>query len=368
MRSTRAIIHTRNFRHNIRIVRDRVGTQRHICAAVKADGYGHGAIQMARIAQEEGVTHFAVATVNEGILLRKQGLTAPLLLFTLPQPEECSEIVANDMQPFTADTEYIKLLQTEAERQHRSVKIHLHIDTGMGRVGCKPEEAVSCAEYSTQQKNIVLHGVSTHFACADSKDRTFTENQIRIFSSTVDAIRKAGIDPGIVHASNSAAILEYPESWLDMVRSGIMLYGYYPGNEQPRDFDLKPVMELRTKVVFLKRVSAGKALSYGSTYTTTRDTVVATLPVGYADGYNRLLSSKGTVVIRGKEYTVSGRVCMDQCMVDLGPDTAVELYDDVILFGPGPVGPSAEDVADTIGTIPYEVTCSINKRVPRIYL
>ncbi len=368
MRSTRALIHTDNLRHNIRIVRQQIGPGRLICAAVKADGYGHGAAEVAEIAREEGVTHFAVATVGEGVLLRKQGLTAPLLLFTLPQPEETPEIAAHDIQPFTADTEYVSLLQQEAEKQGRVVRVHLHIDTGMGRIGCQPENAAAMAVFIKKQPNVQLAGVSTHFACADSADRAFTDNQLKRFKQALEEIRRAGVEPGIVHASNSAAILEYPESWFDMVRPGIMMYGYYPGNEQPRNFDLKPVMELRTKVVYLKKVPAGQPLSYGAVYRTPQETVVATLPVGYADGYNRLLSSKGPVLIRGKHYTVSGRVCMDQFMVDLGPDSGVELYDDVVLFGPDPHGPTAEDIAKITGTIPYEVTCSINKRVPRIYL
>lgn len=368
MRSTRAVIHTENYRNNVQLVRKRVGKDRLICAAVKADGYGHGAFEMARIGLEEGVTHFAVATVGEGVLLREQGLSSSLILFTLPQPEEICDIVEYNIQPFVADVEYIGLLQAEGKKQRKIVQVHLHIDTGMGRIGCEPEKAAELAVFIDNLENINLAGVSTHFACADSRDKTFTDIQLNKFRNAVSSIKDAGIDPGIVHASNSAAIIGFTESWMDMVRPGIMLYGYYPGNEQPRDLNLKPVMELKTKVVFLKRVPAGKTLSYGATYTTSRETVIATLPVGYGDGYNRLLSSRGKVIIRGKEYTIAGRVCMDQCMVDLGPDTDVELYDDVILFGPDPVGPSAKDIAGITGTIPYEVTCNVNKRVPRIYL
>lgn len=367
MRSTRAIIYTDNFRHNVRLVRKQVGKDRLICAAVKADGYGHGSVEITRIAIEEGVTHFAVATVDEGIVLREKGINAPILLLTLAQPEELPEIVKYDIQPFIADKEYTEILQIEAKKQRKKVKVHLHIDTGMGRIGCLPEEAANLAVSITELKNVELAGVSTHFACADKRNRTFTDAQIDKFKRAVDNIKKAGVDPGIIHASNSAAILEYPESWIDMVRPGIMLYGYYPGNELPRPLRLKPVMEFKTKIVFLKHVSAGQPLSYGAAYTTSEDTVVATIPVGYGDGYNRLLSSKGIVVIRGKEYTISGRICMDQCMIDLGSDTDVRLYDDVILFGPDPAGPTAEDIASMTDTIAYEVTCNVNKRVPRIY-
>ncbi len=368
MRSTRAIIHTENFRNNIRVVREQVGSGRKICAAVKADGYGHGAVRMAEIAVSEGVESFAVATVQEGAELRDAGIENSILLLTLANPSEAEDIVKFDLEPFAGDREYAEMLDMEALRQGKLLHVHLHVDTGMGRVGCRPEDAPGLARYISKLENLKLAGMSTHLACADSGDRGFTETQIRKFKEAVDSVRKAGIDPGIVHASNSAAILEYPEGWIDMVRPGIMLYGYYPGNETPRNVPLKPVMELKTKVVFLKRVPAGQTLSYGATYVTDRETVIATIPVGYGDGYNRLLSSKGTVIIKGKEYRISGRVCMDQCMIDLGSDPDVELYNDVLLFGPDPSGPTAETIADQTGTISYEVTCNVNKRVPRIYI
>jgi alanine racemase len=195
-----------------------------------------------------------------------------------------------------------------------------------------------------------------------------TNNQITKFKGAVEDIKSAGINPGIVHASNSAAIVGYSESWIDMVRPGIILYGYYPSHEQERTLAVKPVMEFRTEVVFLKRVAAGQALSYGATYITDRETVIATLPVGYGDGYNRLLSSKGIISINGKKYKIAGRVCMDQLLIDLGPETDVDLYDEAILFGDGPDAQTAEDLADMLDTISYEITCNVNKRVPRVYL
>jgi len=369
VRSTRAIIHTENFRHNIRLVRERIGSRRLMCAAVKADAYGHGAVEMSLIAIEEGVDFLAVATVGEGVQLRERGISHPIMLLTLAHPDEFEAMIKNDIQPLAADAGYVRSLSEEAVRQGKTAGVHLHIDTGMGRIGCTPEEASGLAGFISSLDGTDLAGVSTHFACADSSDRSYTENQLKKFKESIEKIWKAGIDPGIVHASNSAGILEYPESWMDMVRPGIMLYGYYPGNETDRKLSLRPVMEFRTKIVFIKNVPGGRSLSYGATYTTKENTRVATIPVGYGDGYNRLLSSKGPVVIRGKRYTISGRVCMDQCMIDLGPDSDASLYDDVILFGPGgPPSPSAEDIAELTGTIPYEVTCGISKRVPRVYI
>lgn len=368
MRPTRAIIHTDNFRHNIKLVRNQVGKEKIICAAIKADAYGHGVNELCSIAIEEGVTWFAVATVGEGVSLRKSNLTIQILLITLTSPEEFSEIVSNDIQPFVADKVYIKGLNREAKKQRKVLDVHLHVDSGMGRIGCLPKDAAELAKLIESLDSLNLRGVSTHFACADEPAKSMTNNQISKFKDAVDQIKEAGIDPGIVHASNSAAIVGFPDSWIDMVRPGIILYGYYPGHDQTRILAVKPVMEFRTEVVFLKRVSAGQALSYGATYVTDRETVIATLPVGYGDGYNRLLSSKGIILINGKKYKVAGRVCMDQLLIDLGPDTDVDLYDEAILFGEGPDSQTAEDLADMLDTISYEITCNVNKRVPRVYL
>ena len=302
MRPTRAIIHTDNFRHKIKLLRNQVGKEKIICAAIKADAYGHGANELCSIAIEEGVTWFAVATVGEGVSLRKSNLTIQILLLTLTSPEEFPEIVSNDIQLFVANKVYIKGLNREAKKQRKVLDVHLHVDSGMGRIGCLPKDAAELAKLIESLDSLNLRGVSTHFACADEPAKSMTNNQISKFKDAVDQIKEAGIDPGIVHASNSAAIVGFPDSWIDMVRPGIILYGYYPGHDQTRILAVKPVMEFRTEVVFLKRVSAGQTLSYGATYVTGRETVIATLPVGYGDGYNRLLSSKGTILINGKKY------------------------------------------------------------------
>ncbi len=368
MGPTRAIIHTDNFRYNIQLVRNQVGREKLVCAAIKADAYGHGANELCSIAIEEGVSYFAVATVGEGVSLRKSNLTIQIILLTLTTPEEFSEIVSNGIQPFVSDRAYIKGLNREAKKQGRVVEVHLHIDSGMGRIGCRPEEAAELAKLIESLDSIELKGVSTHFACADEPSKPMTNNQIAKFKEAINSIKDEGIDPGIVHASNSAAIVGYPESWIDMVRPGIILYGYYPGHDQDRSLAVKPVMEFRTEVVFIKKVAAGQPLSYGATYVTEKETYIATLSVGYGDGYNRLLSGKGIILINGKKYTVAGRVCMDQLLIDLGPDTDVDLYDEAVLFGPGSDVQTAEDLADMLNTISYEITCNVNKRVPRVYL
>jgi alanine racemase len=263
--------------------------------------------------------------------------------------------------------ESIDSLASEAAKRRKPVQVHLKVDTGMGRIGCQPDEAPELAERIDSADWLELSGVCTHFPVADTADREFTAWQLDRFRACVDGIRSRGIDPATLHAANSGAILDHPQSAFRMVRPGIMLYGYYPSHEQARNLALKPVMELLSKVVFLKKVPRGTGISYGLTHRVERDTTIATIPAGYADGYNRLLSNRGQVCIRGRRYPIVGRVCMDQTMVDVGPDSEVELYDEVILFGPHPPAPDAEEIAGLMQTIPYEVTCLISRRVPRVF-
>ncbi len=371
MRATQAVVHLENLRHNIRALKRLAGPDIRMCLAVKADAYGHGAVRVARAAAEEGVEAFGVATVEEGIELRRAGFEQPILLYSLTVPEEAGDVVAHGLQPFVADRESMARLNDEAERRGAEVRVHLKIDTGMGRVGCPPAEAADLGEHAASCGRLRLEGVCTHFAVADEQtDRgmvDYTSRQIERFRGCLEQMRDRGVDPRLVHAANSGALLGRPEAHFDMTRPGIMAYGYYPSRGQERTVELKPVMELRTQVVFQKTVPAGTRLSYGLIYETTRRTRIATLPVGYADGYRRSLSNRATVSIRGKRYPVVGRVCMDQCMVDLGPDAPVRLYDTAVLFGPGVCDPDAEEIAGLTGSIPYEVTCLVSKRVPRVY-
>jgi alanine racemase len=277
-------------------------------------------------------------------------------------------VVEYDIAPFVADSATISLLGDAAKGKSRPFPVHLKIDTGMGRIGCTPREAPDLAEQIDRDRNLYLEGTCTHFPRADGVDQSFTRYQLDLFLKAVEEIRKRGIDPGLLHAANSGAILGLQESHLDMVRPGIILYGYYPSKEQPRPLDIKPVYELETEIFFLKKVPADTPVSYGSTYHTREETYIATLPIGYGDGYSRLLSNSATVLIKGNTYPLVGRVCMDQIMVDLGHSTDVKLYDRAVLFGPDPTGPTAETLAALIDTIPYEITCAVSKRVPRIFI
>jgi alanine racemase len=336
--------------------------------AVKANAYGHGAIPVSKTAIEEGVSLLGVATVEEGIELRAAGISAPVILLGLPLVEELPDLVAAGITSFVADKQLIRLLADEAARQNKRLPVHIKVDTGMGRIGCRPEEVMGLAEEITRSDPLFLEGLATHFPVSDVPDNQFTRRQVEQLKFLKETLAKNKITVPLIHAANSGAIVGEPESFFNMVRPGIILYGYYPSAAQERAIPVRPLMDFVTKIVFVKRVPAGTGISYGLTHTTQRETCIATIPVGYGDGYSRLLSNRASVSIRGKRYPVVGRVCMDQTMIDLGPNPDVGLSDDVILFGSAPGGPDAEDIAKLMGTIPYEVTCLITSRVPRVFV
>ncbi|MDA3957864.1 alanine racemase [Oceanispirochaeta sp.] len=369
-RATRAVIHLDHIIHNLECIKQLTGGDKKICIAVKADAYGHGALEISRKALDWGVDFLAVATVYEGIILRKAGIDAPLILFGFALDEEIPEIVSHGFTPFVGDAAYAARLDEEAFRQGVILNVHMKIDTGMGRIGVSPEGAPLLAENLVEMKNLKLEGVCTHLPVSDSPledDLHFTEELIGLLIRTFEAVRAKGIDPGIIHAANSGAIITHPEAHFDMVRPGICLYGYYPDHRMVKTVDFKPVMDLVSRLSFLKKVQKGSPISYGRTWLAPEDTWIATIPAGYADGYNRLLSSRGRVLVKGKSCLVTGRVCMDQFMIDLGAETEAVLFDEVLLFGGAEGGMTAGDIAALAGTIPYEITCNINKRVPRDY-
>jgi alanine racemase len=367
MRATQARIHLYAFRENIRAVRKRTGTDVRLCVPVKADAYGHGAFSLAQAALEEGASFLAVATIGEGEELRvRGGIDAPVLLLSVPLPEELPGMLAAGLIPLVADRGFIRDAAVLAERAGKRLTLHLKVDTGMGRVGCRPEEAAELARFITAHKSLVLGGIATHLAVSDSavpEDLQYTREQLRRFRKAVESVRDAGIEPGIVHAANTGAVCFHDDAFFDMVRPGILLYGYAP---EGASLAVKPVMELVSRIVFIKKVRQGETVSYGRTWTAVRDTVAATIPVGYGDGLPRRLSNNFQVRIRNRWYPLIGRICMDQCMVDLGPETDIERWEEVTVFGGN--AHSAADIAGQLGTISYEILCGINKRVPRVYV
>jgi alanine racemase len=338
---------------------------------VKADAYGHGALPLSRTALDAGVRYLAVATVREGAELREGGIGAPVLLLSVPHPDELDEAVACGLELFVPDREYADLAGRAAEAAGRVLPVHLKVDTGMGRLGCRPEEAAELARHIAGRKNLRHAGTATHLAVSDSPapaDIAYTREQLRRFGEAVDSISRSGLDPGLVHAANSGAVAFHAPgggACLDMVRPGILLYGYPPRGAPPFDPPVEPVMELLTAVAFIKRVRKGETVSYGRIWTAPEDRMIATLPIGYADGLSRSLSGNHAVYIRGRPYPLVGRICMDQCLADLGPDTDIGRWEPVTVFGGR--APGAAELAAALGTIPYEITCNINKRVPRVY-
>ena len=341
--------------------------------AAKADCYGHGAKVLVKAAEKSGLVDAAgIADVNEGIRLRQVGVKLPLLIYRGCITEGLDAVVEYDIQPFVSCIEYAKAVEKAAEKADKKVKVHLKVDSGMSRAGCRWEDALPLARYIDASPYLELAGACTHFAVSDTLDDvdvTDTRKQIDNFNRAIDSIKGAGITIPVIHCAASGAILMYPETWFDMVRPGILVYGYAPSRECEGKLDLKPVMDLVSHVLQVKDIRKGEKVSYGFTWQAPEDTTIAVIGAGYADGYNRLLSNKGRVFINGRCYPLAGRVCMDQFMVDLGSNPyGVKPDDEAILFGAGEGVMDAFEAADICNTISYELLCNINPRVPRIYV
>ena len=347
---------------NLRRIRKLVGPDVKICPAVKADAYGHGAVEVSRTVLDAGADMLGVALVEEAIELRDAGINAPILLFGCTPTEQIPAIIEHDITAMICDLSFAQKLSEQAVGKR--MKVHVKVDTGMGRVGVQPQETVDFTLALSKLHGLEIEGIFTHFPSAD-EDVDFTHRQITQFAEITQAVEAAGVHIPIRHAANSAAIMSIPEANFDMVRPGIMLYGLY---DSPKSIELRQAMTLKTKIAFLKEVSPGDTVSYGRTFTASRQTKVATIPIGYADGYNRLLSNKASALVRGKRVPVIGRVCMDQTMLDVTDVPGVSVGDEVVLYGSqGSEFISIEEAASLLGTISYEVVCSISKRVPRVY-
>ncbi len=371
IRATRACIHLEALKSNLRHIRAEIPDGTAICAAVKANAYGHGVLPVAKALRASGVEVLGVSSPFEGEQLRKGGDSGRILLFGPTVPEEIPLSIESGLEIMVTGEPYLRSLEEALNTApaEEPVHVHLKVDTGMGRVGCLPEEAVNLALKISTHPRLILTGIATHFPSADSEepqDIEFTREQTRQLASVAEEIRSAGLNPGIVHAANSGGIALNPGASFGMVRPGIALYGYGIALKTGRP--LKPVMGLKTRITALKKVSPGTTVSYGRTWTSPGKNWIATLPIGYADGYPRAMSNRGEVLIAGKRYPVAGRICMDQTMINLGGKTDIRLNDEVTLFGPDPAGPNAEELAEITGTISYEITCGISARVPRVYI
>ncbi len=365
------MIHLDRLKANIESIRTKIGSRVAICVPIKADGYGHGAVRVAVAAIRSGAACLAVASVQEGIELRESGIVAPILLLSLPVLEELPAVAEHRLTLLVPDKEFAKEAAAAAQHQDEILRVHIKVDTGMGRIGCSPGDTPELAKYIVSCKSLCYAGTASHLSAADSDnpdDIAYTKKQISLFKDAVSGIKAAGIDPGIVHMANSGGVVLHEDSYFDMVRPGLLVYGYPPIESIADMVPVNPVMELITNIVFIKKVKKGDFISYGRIWQAPEDTTIATLPVGYADGLPRALSGDFSVCINGTMYPVVGRICMDQCMVDLGKNPPVNRWDQVSLFGGLDGSLDAAGVAKKLDTIPYEITCNINKRVPRVYL
>ncbi len=339
-----------------------------ILAVVKADAYGHGAVPIARALLGFGVSRFGVATLAEGILLREAGVAGQILVMGGLFPGETAEAVGYALTPVVYDPEQTFRLGEWLRARQEPCPVHLKVDTGMRRLGVSPEQVLPILESAEFQRVFALEGLMTHLADADNLDPTFTQGQLHRFRSLVDQVKSAGWQVPLVHAANSAAILRHPSSHFNLVRPGIMLYGYHTLARHSDGEDLKPVLRLTTRVVHVRSLKEGEGVSYNRKFIARRPSRIAVLPIGYADGYNRLLSDTGSVLIDGHHAPVVGQVCMDMTMVDVTDIPQVRPGHEVVLIGTqGDERITADDLATQLGTIPYEVLCKIGPRVPRVY-
>lgn len=367
--SSLATIRGDHIRDNLLRIRAQIG-DRQILAAVKANAYGHGAVRIARQIQTTGAAdRLGVATVGEGAELRAAGIELPILKLSVARGDEVGAAVAAGLTLTVTDAESILAAGAAAERAGRSIGVHLKVDTGMRRIGCEPEQALVLAELADQTPGIQLEGIFSHLPISDSPSGDeFTAAQVERFGALAAQL-EAARGPLLKHLANSGAVLGHPDAWFDLVRPGIMIYGSYPDPEAARSIELEPALEWRSRVSFVKPVRAGETVGYGRTWTAAADTWIGTVPIGYGDGYSRLLSNRGRMLIGGRSYPIAGRVCMDQTMLDLGPETSVQVGAEVTLIGrDGAAEITVSEVAELMGTIPYEVTCLITPRVERHFV
>ncbi|MFZ4620929.1 MAG: alanine racemase [Bacteroidota bacterium] len=369
MRPTVAEIDLRAINANLKNIRKAVGKHPLIMAVVKANAYGHGVIPVVQsIIKRGSAQYFGVAIVEEGIEIRNAGIKYPIHVFTAPLKEQLPLYVQHGLEPTICDLRIAKRLNEIAKSSGKTVSIQIKIDTGMGRIGVAAADAVLFVKKLTGLSNLHIKGIWTHFATSDEKDLSYAQMQLKKFRSIITELELNGIHIPIVHCANSGAILQMPESYFDMVRPGIMMYGYLPSMETRKTIAIRPAMSLKGRVGFVKSIEKGTSISYARRYIASRKTTIASITVGYADGYFRTLTNKASVLINGKKYPVAGTVCMDQIMVDVGNDT-VKIGDEAVLLGKsGPRTIDAWQIAGAVGTIPYEVTCAVSQRVPRKYI
>jgi len=368
LRPTYAIVNLAALAHNISRINQYLSHGCEILAIVKANAYGHGAVETARALSRCGVERFAVASLDEGIALRQAGLSTSIVVLGALFESQLPDLVAHRLTPVVSDGRILPALAKVAHAPSSPYPIHLKVETGMGRLGFSPEEVLSLFDGPLLQSPLQVVGIMTHLADADGTDSAFTEQQLGIFRAVLSQIQRRGVTVPLVHVANSAAIVRFPDAHFSLVRPGIMLYGYHTLPATVPAPDLRPVLTLRTTIAQLRNIPSGGTVSYNRTFVAARPTRIAVLPIGYADGYSRQLSHRGSVLIQGRRAPIVGLVCMDMIMVDVTELPPLQVGETVTLIGQqGKESIWADEVAGWIGTIPYEVLCGIGSRVPRLY-
>ena len=368
-RATRAEIDLRAFRHNLQNLRNYLAPQTQIMAVVKADAYGHGAVPCARIAVASGADYLGAGVIEEGIELRKSGINTPILILGSIFANEVEDLVYYDLATILCNLPLAQALSKEGRKQNKIVSVHIKLDTGMNRLGVSPKYSTTLLDQIHNLPNLKVEGISTHFSSADNEDLSVTQVQIEKFRTTLAKLKNVPI----VHCANTSALFRIPESHFNMVRPGLILYGSLPSPSlnkvlSQKENHFQPVMQWKSQIILIKPIAKGQPISYSGSFITRQNSLVATLPIGYADGLHRSLSNKIDVLIRGKRAPQIGNICMDMTLIDVTKIQGVAEGDEVVLFGEqeGQVI-QVEEMAIKGETIPYEILCNVGKRVPRIY-
>ncbi len=369
-RAVRLEINLDNLKNNIKELKRYIGSDTLLMATVKANAYGHGAITVAKTFLDNGVDRLAVSILLEGMELRKSGIKAPIIILNYTPPAHFDKVIEYDLIQNIYSYHDAKILSEAAVKANRQVKIHIKIDTGMGRIGFLPnKDSIEDITKIAKLPNIIIEGIFTHFAKSEEEDKRFTELQYERFNWVLEELEKNEIEIAIKHVSNSGAIVSMPKYNLDMVRAGIILYGHYPSEEMDKTkLRIKPAMALKSSISNIKKVEKGCGISYNQIFTTEKESIIATLPIGYADGYTRMLTEKGQVYLEGKKAPIVGKICMDQMMIDVTGIDKVSMDSEVILFDYKEGSISMEDLADMLGTVNYEIMCMMGRRLPRVYI
>lgn len=354
--------------HNVRALKAFIGPAVELFAVVKANAYGHGLVPVAQTVLRHGVSRLAIGRLSEGLQLRQAGIAAPVLALCYLMPDELRIAVERDLVPTVGEMESALVVSALGVARQKPVPVHVKIDTGMGRYGVMPDQAVSFFNQIATLPGLAVEGVFTHFATADERDKTFAREQFQIFQDVLAELSAAGHSIPLLHAANSAAALDLPETHLGAVRSGLALYGLYPSESVSHALPLKPALTLKSHVASVRQLPAGAGISYGRSYITPRPMTVALVPIGYGDGYHRLLSNRGAVLVNGQRAPIVGRVCMDQVVVDVSGCGPVALNDEVVLIGQqGDARITVEEIAGWAETISYEITSALLARLPRFF-